>query len=309
AAEELGYVLISKDDAEECEGRMAKCHAGPVGKQDHSSSRAGLITLSEVPATPENQLRKLDTLQTPKAQMLNALQANLMTLFTVQINLLSSCIDAQDEMIKIKQPIPKGKGKQAQAQPPLPAAPSSTPPVDPSPPANEVLPVLDPTPVPRPPPIPPRSTRPPRAILPEKATWAGVVTPANFEKNQMARNASRGNANIIGRTAGGATQKGKASAPVSLENTEITIACGEGLTDKAAEERLYKSNHGSIVQAACSAMERMSAQAPPILYGQWPWSSPWDAVTRYPIKGGPLGSSEAYPHQMARGSYTNRTPF
>ncbi|KAI9437074.1 hypothetical protein BJY52DRAFT_1230250 [Lactarius psammicola] len=51
AAEELGYILVSKDDAEEREGRTAKCHAGPV-----------------VPATPENQLKKLDTLQTPKAR-------------------------------------------------------------------------------------------------------------------------------------------------------------------------------------------------------------------------------------------------
>ncbi|KAI9454343.1 hypothetical protein BJY52DRAFT_1225141 [Lactarius psammicola] len=69
AAEELGYVLVSKDDAEEREGRMAKRHAGPFGKRDCLSSRAGHATPSEVPATPENQLRKLDTSQTPKAPL------------------------------------------------------------------------------------------------------------------------------------------------------------------------------------------------------------------------------------------------
>ncbi|KAI9449122.1 hypothetical protein BJY52DRAFT_1227940 [Lactarius psammicola] len=67
AAEELGYTLISKDDAEECEGRMAKRRAGPIGKHERSGSRASIATPSEVPATPENQLRLLDTSWTPKA--------------------------------------------------------------------------------------------------------------------------------------------------------------------------------------------------------------------------------------------------
>ncbi|KAI9429705.1 hypothetical protein BJY52DRAFT_1232550 [Lactarius psammicola] len=66
--EELGYVLVSKDDAEEREGRMAKRHAGPVSKREHSGSRVRLAMPSEVPATPENQLRMLDTSQTPKAR-------------------------------------------------------------------------------------------------------------------------------------------------------------------------------------------------------------------------------------------------
>ncbi|KAI9449191.1 hypothetical protein BJY52DRAFT_1192811 [Lactarius psammicola] len=439
-AEELGYVLVSKDDAEEREGRTAKRHAGPVGKREHSGSRVSIATPSDVPATPENQPRLLDTSRTPTArkktkgkrvlalprpprsrahsissqpsdlsdapdvdmsdikpplffassypevsgisvpvnvrpsqapeaplrdplsrlsepatdisvfvapalpesvpdptppsrvltpdstrgvassmhnpenamaddvpavtapdvtlvppplpplhsipllpglaEMLNALQANLVTTFTAQINTLSSRIDAQDEVIKIKQqPAPsKGKGRQAPAHtdktPSTVSAPpaSSAPPLpnkQPPPPPTEALPVPDPTPVPHPPPIPPRLTRPPRAILPERATWAGVVTPSNFGQNQSARSNAQVNANIIGRTPGGASRKGKASAPVSLENTEITIARGEGLPDKAAEDRLYKSNPGGIVQAARSTMERLSSQAPPVLYGRW----------------------------------------
>ncbi|KAI9452419.1 hypothetical protein BJY52DRAFT_1226120 [Lactarius psammicola] len=390
AAEELGYMLISKDDAEERKGQVAKHCAGPVGKRECSSSRASIATPSEVPVTPENQLRKLDTSQTPKArktkgksqslssqpsdlsdvpdvemaelkrplffassfpdvsnisipprvrpsqapdaplwdprsrlskpatdvsvfvapaldsplpdptppswiltldstrgvassmhnpknamaddipataepdvslvppllptlqsipllpglaEMLNALQANLVTTFTAQINTLSSRIDAQDEVIKIRQQSTlKGQGKQAQSQPEktpvtalTPPAASNPPPsaVPPPPPSKEALPVPDPTP------------------------------------NQSARDTSCGNANVIGRTAGGATRKGKALAPVSLKNTEITIARGEGLTDKSAEGKLYKSNPGGIVQAARSTMERMSAQAPPVLYGWW----------------------------------------
>ncbi|KAI9436513.1 hypothetical protein BJY52DRAFT_1197032 [Lactarius psammicola] len=450
AAEELGYVLISKDDAEEREGRTAKRRAGPTGKRERSSSRASIATPSEVPATPENQPWLLDTSRTPTArkktkgkrmlaqarplrprshsissqpsdlsdtpdanmsdikpplffassypvisgisvpaevrpsqapeaplrdprarlsepatdisvfvapaptdptpvpaspsraltpdssrgvassmhnpdnamtndpppakapevagdvtaqtandvtlvppplpplqpipllpglaEMLNALQANIMTSFTTQINTLSSRIDAQDEIIKIRGPGKKtGKDKAAAPGPststsaaPIPTVSGTSPePTSSQPPSSEALPVPDPTPVPRPPPIPPRSTRPPRAILPEKTTWAGEVTPSNFGQNQIAWDSSRGNANIIGRTAGGATRKGKANPPVSIDNTEITIARGEGLPDKAAEEQLYKSNPGGIVQAAQSAMERMSAQAPPVLYGRW----------------------------------------
>ncbi|KAI9428957.1 hypothetical protein BJY52DRAFT_1200718 [Lactarius psammicola] len=37
-AEEMGFVLISKDDTKEREGRMTKCHSGPSGKCDHSGS-------------------------------------------------------------------------------------------------------------------------------------------------------------------------------------------------------------------------------------------------------------------------------
>ncbi|KAI9435889.1 hypothetical protein BJY52DRAFT_1197382 [Lactarius psammicola] len=437
AAEEIGYVLVSKDDAEQREGRTAKRHAGPVGKRERSGSRVSIATPSEVPATPENQPRLLDTSRTPTArkktkgkrvlaqprpprsrshslssqlsdvsdvldvnmsdvkrtlffassyppvsgisvptevrpsqapdaplrdprdrlsepatdisvlvapapakltpdptppsrvltpdstrgvassmhnpdnamaddlppalapeavlvppalpplqpipllpglaEMLNALQANLTTSFTAQINSLSSRIDAQDEVIKIRaQPRKPSKDK---TSPGTSSSPSNEPhpvaPRVPSEPLNsqtplpEALPVPDPTPIPDPPPIPPRSTRPPRAILPEKTTCAGVITPTNFEQNQAARVSSRGNANVIGRTAGGATRKGKTTPPVSMDNTEITIARGDGLQDKAAEDRLYKSNPGGIVQAARSAMERMSAQAPPVLYGRW----------------------------------------
>ncbi|KAI9451870.1 hypothetical protein BJY52DRAFT_1190684 [Lactarius psammicola] len=169
------------------------------------------------------------------AEMLNALQANLMTSFTAQINHLSSRIDAQDE---------------------VPLAPS------------EVLPVLDPLLVPRPPPTP-SAPHPPCAILLDKTTWAGVVTPSNFMQNNRAKVTANMNANTIGRTPGGALRKGRGANPTSVENMEITIACGEGLQDKDAEGKLYKSNPGNIVQVACNAMERMSAQAPPVLYGRW----------------------------------------
>ncbi|KAI9445838.1 hypothetical protein BJY52DRAFT_1193932 [Lactarius psammicola] len=447
AAEELGFVLISKDDAEEREGRLAKRHAGPVGKRERSCSRASNATPSEVPATPENRPRLLDTSRTPKArktkgkrvlaqprplrsrsnsissqpsdlsdvpdvdmtdikkplffassypaitgisvpaevrpsqapeaplrdprsrlsepatdisilvapaptdpvpdptppsrvltpdstrgvassmhnpenamaddlppakapeavavppalpslqpipllpglaEMLNALQANLMTSFTSQINVLSSRIDAQDELIRIRpQSSGKGKGKgsdvragppqpppaQGKASAPLPhasadSAPTPSTGVAPSQP-TEVLPVPDPLPVPRPPP-PSSAPRPPRAILPDRATWAGIVTPSNFAQNSAAKAQATLNANIVGRTPGGAVRKGRgATSPPSVENTEITIARGEGLADKTAEASLYKSNPGNIVQAARSAMERMSAQAPPVLYGRW----------------------------------------
>ncbi|KAI9444449.1 hypothetical protein BJY52DRAFT_1194295 [Lactarius psammicola] len=441
AAEELGYTLISKDDAEEREGRTAKRHAGPVGKRDRSGSRVSLATPSEVPATPVNQPRLLDTSRTPKArktkgkrvqaqprplrsrsnsissqpsdlsdvpdvdmtdikrplffassypvvsgisvpadvrpsqapdaplrdplsclsepatditvsvapalaqttadktptpapsrvltpdstrgvassmhnpdnamaddppaqdkdtpiappvsppalpplqaipllpglaEMLNALQSNLMTSFTAQINHLSSRIDAQDDLIRIR-PQPGGKkGKAAQPNPPsTPHASASAPsPATPQPEGGqstqtpEALPVPDPLPVPRPPP-PSTATRPPRAILPDKTTWAGVVTPSNFAQNSAATAQSKTNAHTIGRTPGGAVRKGRGANPPSMENTEITIARGEGLADKKAEAGLYKSNPGNIVQAARSAMERMSAQAPPVLYGRW----------------------------------------
>ncbi|KAI9450505.1 hypothetical protein BJY52DRAFT_1191786 [Lactarius psammicola] len=443
AAEEMGYVLISKDDAEEREGRTAKRRAGPVGKRECSSSRASIVTPSEVPATPENQPRLLDTSRTPTArkktkgkrapalprpqqsrshsvssqpsdlsdvpdvdmpdvrkqlffaslypavsgisipvevrpsqapdaplrdprnrasepatdvsvfvaptqngptpdptppsriltpdstrgvassmhnpenamaddlppakapkavlvppplpslqpipllpglaEMLNALQSNLMTSFTTQINQLSTRINAQDEIIKIRaQPKSSTKGK-ARSDPPLstkdtPHEPALSAPQDSSsmapggsaPLSNpEVLPVPDPLLVPRPPPVPPRSTRPPKALLPERTTWAGVVTPGNFIQNSAAKAQANYNANTIGHTPGGAVRKGRRANPTSVENTEITIARGDGLADKTAEAGLYKSNPGNIVQAARSAMERMSAQAPPVLYGRW----------------------------------------
>ncbi|KAI9430642.1 hypothetical protein BJY52DRAFT_1200029 [Lactarius psammicola] len=436
AAEELGYVLISKDDAEEREGRTAKRRAGPVGKRERSSSRVSIVTPSEVPATPENPPRLLDTSWTPKArkakgkrvpaqprplrsrsqslssqpsdlsdapdvdmadikrplffessypvvsgisvpadirpsqapdaplrdpkarlsepatdvsvfvapvdtlatpdpipdpipdpsppsrvltpdstrgvassmhnpqnvmaddlppaaapeavavppalpslqpipllpglaEMLNALQANLMTSFTSQINILSSRIDAQDELIKIRpQPKVGGKGKAVQPSPSQSAPSLGTTPPSAGPPPEGALPVPDPLPVPRPPPAA-AAPRPPRAILPDKATWAGVVTPQNFAQNINAKASAAANANVVGRTAGGAIRKGRGANPTSVENTEITIARGLGLQDNKAEEGLYKSNPGNIVQAARSAMERMSAQAPPVLYGRW----------------------------------------
>ncbi|KAI9446979.1 hypothetical protein BJY52DRAFT_1228554 [Lactarius psammicola] len=68
AAEEMGFVLVSKDDAKEHEGWMAKRHTGPFGKCDRSGSQAEHATPSSVPATPENRPRKLDNSQTPKAR-------------------------------------------------------------------------------------------------------------------------------------------------------------------------------------------------------------------------------------------------
>ncbi|KAI9434742.1 hypothetical protein BJY52DRAFT_1198030 [Lactarius psammicola] len=208
------------------------------------------------------------------AEMLNALQSNLMTSFTTQINHLSARIDAQDELIKIRPQAGK-KGKAPQPSPAPPGTePSTTPPL-PAPSGEtsqthnkEALPVPDPLPVPRPPP-PSSAPRPPRAILPDKAMWAGIVTPSNFAQNNAAKAQANTNANIIGRTPRGAVRKGRGANPTSVENTEITIARGNGLTDTTAEAALYKSNPGNIVQVARSAMERMSAQAPPVLYGRW----------------------------------------
>ncbi|KAI9434743.1 hypothetical protein BJY52DRAFT_1198031 [Lactarius psammicola] len=68
AAEEMGFVLISKDDAEEREGRMAKRRSGPSGKRERSGSQAVSVTPGSVPATPENRPRRLDNSQTPKAR-------------------------------------------------------------------------------------------------------------------------------------------------------------------------------------------------------------------------------------------------
>ncbi|KAI9449552.1 hypothetical protein BJY52DRAFT_1192480 [Lactarius psammicola] len=214
------------------------------------------------------------------AEMLNTLQANLLTSFTSQINVLSARIDTQDELIKITPMAAKKKGKSTPQEviPPLVAAPStSTQTGGPTPSSSTnvmqaALPVPDPTLVPRPPPDQPRVTHPLKAILPQTSTWAGVVTPANFAQNQSAWDASCANANIIGRMVGGAACKGRNANPMSVKNTEITIACGKGLKDKAAEDRLYKSNPGGIVQVAHSAMECMSMQAPPVLYGIIPFN-------------------------------------
>ncbi|KAI9445830.1 hypothetical protein BJY52DRAFT_1193975 [Lactarius psammicola] len=268
-AEELGFVLISKDDAEERKGWSAKCHAGPVVISGISvPAEATDISVFVAPAqdvslpdptppsrvlTPDSMRGVASSMHNPEnamandlppakapeavvvppalpslqpipllpglAEMLNTLQANLMTSFTTQINTLSSRIDAQDEIIRIRS-LPKKSGKDKAVTPgpsaPIPAAnaapilsraPSQPPPVQTTPP--EVLPVPDPLPVPAP--SSPSHDNPPTPILQAKAR-AGA------------------NANIIG------------------QNTEITIARGA---------------------AARSAMERMSAQAPPVLYGRW----------------------------------------
>ncbi|KAI9434756.1 hypothetical protein BJY52DRAFT_1197992 [Lactarius psammicola] len=466
AAEELGYTLVSKDDAEEREGRQAKRHTGPSGKRGRSGSRADSVTPGSVPATPDNRPRMLDNSQTPKArktkgkrsanpgpkrsrapstssqissqerldvdmpdetvrrslffassypetmaalqevqsrgpetaafisgisvpqdvrpsqapeapirdpkvplfepetdvsvyvpscapspkvnptsvnalppsraltpdstrgvassmhnpdnvmavdaaapsadsvavppdtdpvnqplppplpqltpipllpglaEMLNALQSNLMTSFTNQISVLSSRIDAQDELIKVTKG--KGKAKGAQQTPPARPEPSHsvpavTPPVPTtatdggasSTPNNPTIPVPNPLPTPIPPPRPAQ-----RAILPEGVRWAGIVTSGNFS-NDANRNVARTNANAVGRTASGKARPGKSASSNLTENTEITVSRGSGLTDSAAEDRLFKSNPGSIVQAARSQMERLSAQAPAVLYGRW----------------------------------------
>ncbi|KAI9433103.1 hypothetical protein BJY52DRAFT_1198851 [Lactarius psammicola] len=169
------------------------------------------------------------------AEMLTALQSNLMTSFTNQIATLSRRIDGQDAVITSinarppQGPAPTNPGLSGpgipihDTTPPLPVEGLG---------ASLPAPTQEGAPIPIPPPIN-RATRPAqRAILPEGST-------------------ARSNANAIGRTAGGAAQKGgKGSPPLSTDNTEITITCG-------------------IVQAARSQMECMSAQAPALLYGRW----------------------------------------
>ncbi|KAI9428642.1 hypothetical protein BJY52DRAFT_1200855 [Lactarius psammicola] len=470
AAEELGYILVSKDDAEERKGRSVKRRAGPDGKRDRSSSRAETSTPIEVPVTPVNRPRKLDLSKTPTArktkgkhslvilkairsrsqsfssagsqvdedtamadaadvippphffasaypetkvrldaflatvpisnvsvpanvrasqapstplrnplrntsepltdvtaeaeqeplflpvpsddvfttpvdhawgtsssihnpanamvddpppgaadpvpaapaeerpvapvppppcpipniplmpglaEMLMALQSNLMTSFTTQITNLSRRIDNQEAVItSITAKAPQGKKKPTNVAAPHATrpAPANTGPSEPSAPTAGTTPALPveglgvtvpaPTqegaPIPIPPPIN-RSTRPAQcALLSEGVRWAGVVTNQSFANNNAAQSTARSNTNAVGRTVGGTAQKGgKSSLPVSTDNTEIMIACGAGLTDTAAKERLYKSNPGGIVQVARSQMERMSAQAPALLYGRW----------------------------------------
>ncbi|KAI9441996.1 hypothetical protein BJY52DRAFT_1194962 [Lactarius psammicola] len=133
------------------------------------------------------------------AEMLNTLQANLLTSFTSQINVLSVHIDAQDELIKITPTTLTKKGK---AVPQPTAAPTMTPDLaldsTASPPGlTEPTQGQEALPVPPPPPTPPRSTHPPHAILPEKATWAGIITPANFAQNINTKTTSCTNTNII----------------------------------------------------------------------------------------------------------------
>ncbi|KAI9449121.1 hypothetical protein BJY52DRAFT_1192840 [Lactarius psammicola] len=227
-------------------------------------------------------------------EMLNALQANLMTSFTSQINHLLSRIDAQDELIKIW-PQAVRKGKAAPAQPTLPpGTPTSLPGQDASSALlvpTKVLLVPDLLPVPHPPPTS-STPHPPHAILLDKMTWAGVVTPSNFAQNSLAKSTANTNANIIGRTPGGVPHKGRRANPTLVENTEIIIARGEGLRDKVAEDGLYKSNPGNIVQAAHSTMEHMSAQAPPS------WVVPFSTILRFTkalVK--PLGVGNPLPNK------------
>ncbi|KAI9446978.1 hypothetical protein BJY52DRAFT_1193762 [Lactarius psammicola] len=180
------------------------------------------------------------------AEMLNALQLNLMTSFTAQINHLSSRIDVQDEIIKtgLKRErrarllsLPRTQSRLDQNLPSQHPLPPARPPQTSTP---EVLPVPDPLPVLRPPPPPRHPVHP--------------VLSYRIKRR---------------RTPGGLVCKGRGANPTSTDNTEITIARGKGLADKSAEAGLYKSNLGNIVQVARSAMERMSAQAPTVLYGRW----------------------------------------
>ncbi|KAI9442868.1 hypothetical protein BJY52DRAFT_1194634 [Lactarius psammicola] len=228
------------------------------------------------------------------AEMLTALQNNLVTTFTSQIAGLVKRIDDQDSVIKSittragntksKGPSPENANQtrptsngHAPGPPPNPTgctgvapdAPITVPTPNPGP-----VPVPDPTAAPIPPPRPrgnlPRAIQPPLVGTQGNGTrWAAVITNSNFAANTSARDASKNNANSVGRTASGAAQGGKGVKPDLTENTEITVVRGSGLKDKNAEDRLYKSNPGGVVQAARSHMERMSAQAPAVLYGRW----------------------------------------
>ncbi|KAI9430018.1 hypothetical protein BJY52DRAFT_1200300 [Lactarius psammicola] len=188
------------------------------------------------------------------AEMLTALQSNLMTSFTTQITNLSRRIDGQDAVItSLHTKAPQGKKKSTNVAAPRATGPALTNPgsnshsgpdkdVAPTLPvdglgATAPAPTQEGAPIPIPPPIN-RATRPAQcAILPEGVRWAGVVTNSNFANSNTAWSAARSNANAIGRTAGGAAQKGgKGSLPLSTDNMEITIAHGTGLPDTAAEE-------------------------------------------------------------------------
>ncbi|KAI9454280.1 hypothetical protein BJY52DRAFT_1189006 [Lactarius psammicola] len=226
------------------------------------------------------------------AEMLTALQNNLVTTFTSQIAGLAKRIDDQDSVIKSitsRAGNTKSKGPSPEnANQTRPPADGHAPGLTPNPagragdapdapitvPTHDLVPVPDPTAAPIP---PPRTRAPlPKAIQPPLVGaqgngmhWAAVVTNSNFAVNASARNTSKVNANSVGWTASGAARGGRGAAPDLNENTEITVVRGSGLKDKNAEDRLYKSNPGGVVQAARSHMERMSAQAPAVLYGRW----------------------------------------
>ncbi|KAI9429550.1 hypothetical protein BJY52DRAFT_1232584 [Lactarius psammicola] len=68
AAKEIGYVLISKDDAEEREGQMTKHQLGPDGKRGRLGSQADPPTPIEVPVTPVNRPCELDHSKNLKAR-------------------------------------------------------------------------------------------------------------------------------------------------------------------------------------------------------------------------------------------------
>ncbi|KAI9449550.1 hypothetical protein BJY52DRAFT_1227707 [Lactarius psammicola] len=68
AAEELGYVLVLKDVAEEHKGWLSKHKTSPDGKHSCSGSRVEDITPTVEPVTLENNPRKLDPSTTPKAR-------------------------------------------------------------------------------------------------------------------------------------------------------------------------------------------------------------------------------------------------
>ncbi|KAI9454348.1 hypothetical protein BJY52DRAFT_1225145 [Lactarius psammicola] len=266
AAEELGYVLVTKDAAEECKGRQAKHHAGlpaleaplrnprnpvsdilakpatdifvyadshqtsliPQPQEQPTDSSPAVLPLSQV-LTPDSTRGVTSSMHNPDnamlddptnqsqgsaevvvippalpalspiplllglAEMLNTLQANLMTSFTNQITALSARIDVQDEVIKItgqaKKTAAKGKATARIAKPshnsePGPSLLGLTPPVPPmgmdgdavpipiGPAVAHALPV--PNPLPTPVPAPVQQPRGPRALLPEQARWAGV---------------------------------------------------------------------------------------------------------------------------------------
>ncbi|KAI9438381.1 hypothetical protein BJY52DRAFT_1381376 [Lactarius psammicola] len=361
AAEELGYVLISKDDAEEREGRMAKHHAGPVGKRERSSSRASIATPSEVPATPENRGRLLDTSWTPTARKKTKGKHVLAqprplrsrsNSFSSQPSDLSDTPDV--DMVDIKRPLFFASSYPAVSGISIPVNVRPSQALDAdlcdprarlSEPATNISVFVAPAPnVPDQPLLPrhkslhrtpreglrrqctTRRTRwptisrllkvpetiavPPTAPLPtiySPPTGANLMTSFTAQINSLSSRidaqdevikihkqpVGKGKGKVdkplkLGQLLfttelspnrlalpetltidfeGGVALKGKLANPVSVENTKITIARGQGLKDKSAEDRLYKSNPGGIVQVARSAMERMSAQAPPVLYG------------------------------------------
>ncbi|KAI9444351.1 hypothetical protein BJY52DRAFT_1194440 [Lactarius psammicola] len=170
AAEELGYVLVSKDDAEEREGRQAKRHAGPTGKRERSASRASLATPGEVPVTPENRPRPLDTSQTPKARKTKGkrVAAQPRPLRSRSQSLSSQPSDLSDvpdvDMPDVNRPLffaskyPPVSGisvPEAVRPSQAPEAPLRDPRARLSEPATDVSVTIDPTPAPNSRPLPP----------------------------------------------------------------------------------------------------------------------------------------------------------